>query len=99
MSTTAHLEAAGARVFTIYPIPLALAASTQPEVAEWTMPGLTEQQVDALLVLAPGQSCRSVSSRCSSDGATPLEHSLQQQVSVARPATRDWREICTQTSA
>jgi hypothetical protein len=100
VSTTAHLEAAGVRVFSVYPLPADVAALAQPNVSEWATPalavvagtpigaepfatfaptdtlftvpdaegdgvhyervppdparsGLTEEQVDAVLVLAP----------------------------------------------
>jgi hypothetical protein len=100
VSTTTHLEGAGVRVFSVYPLPADLAAVAQPEVSQWATPalalvagtpigaepfatfaptdtlftvpdadgdgehyervppdaarsGLTEEQFDALLVLAP----------------------------------------------
>jgi hypothetical protein len=40
VSTTAHLEAAGVRVFSIYPLPADLAATAQPDIAQWTTPAL-----------------------------------------------------------
>ena len=41
VSTTTHLEAAGVRVFSIYPLPADLAAVAQPEVSQWSTPALT----------------------------------------------------------
>jgi hypothetical protein len=40
VSTTAHLEAAGVRVFSVYPLPADLVATAQPDVAQWTTPAL-----------------------------------------------------------
>jgi hypothetical protein len=40
VSTTAHLELAGVRVFSIYPAPIDLVSKVQPDVAQWTTPAL-----------------------------------------------------------
>jgi hypothetical protein len=40
VSTTAHLEAAGVNVFSIYPAPADLVSKVQPDVAQWTTPAL-----------------------------------------------------------
>ena len=41
VSTTVHLEAAGVRVFSIYPLPADLSAVAQPDISRWTTPALT----------------------------------------------------------
>jgi hypothetical protein len=40
VSTTAHLEAAGVSVFSIYPAPADLVGRVQPDVAQWATPAL-----------------------------------------------------------
>ena len=41
VSTVAHLEAAGVRVFSIYPVPADELAAVQSDVAQWSTPALT----------------------------------------------------------
>jgi hypothetical protein len=41
VSTTAHLEAAGVSVFSIYPVPVDELATSQSDIGQWSTPALT----------------------------------------------------------